>query len=450
LEFKVKIYPIAFALALNAMQTPSYASEGQITLNTIIELAIARDHGLTQLNSQALSFKETGIASATLIDPKIKLGVGGLPVDSFSFDEDPMTNISVGLSQQFSRGSTLDLSQQNYEQQAQVLVYQAELRKLDIAKKITGLWTELKYLKRANELTDEMRELMLEMSQFIETNYSLGRGETQDLLYAELQVSQLEEKLQRNRQMQQRIQAQLSEWVELEYILRAAVALPLEGRWQSLRDIDTVQQPNAMEFYDLLATHPRVKAAEQTIQSKETLVSIAEQSYTPQFGVEVAYAYRQANGMNGQPASDLISAYLTMDIPLFTDKKQDRKYTAAQLQVGAAKSQKDLLLVQMNAFVNSLLSDKHNLEERIQRYQKILLRQAKERTQATERGYENSSAQFSELISAANEELMLAKEEARLIADLNNTNNELAHALNLYDQKITEIKAAYELKENNK
>ncbi|XHF85957.1 TolC family protein [Vibrio sp. HN007] len=445
----MNIKPIALALALNAVLAPSYASEGQFTLSNIIELAVARDQGLVQLNSQALSLKETGVASATLMDPKVKFGVGGLPVDSFQFDDDAMTNISVGLSQQFSRGATLDLSKKQYEQQAQVINYQAELRKLDIAKSITQLWIELRYLVRANELTEEMRELMLEMTQFIETNYSLGKSETQDLLYAELQVSQLDEKLQKNRQMQQRVRAQLSEWVEAEYVRQIDVSTAKSTQWSSLVELDKTLQSGGTEFYDLLVSHPKVKAAEQNIQRKETQVSIAEQSYTPQFGVEVAYAYRQANGMNGQPASDLVSAYLTMDIPLFTDKKQDRKYAAAQHQVGAAKSQKDLLLVQMNARVNTLISEKHNLEERIQRYQKVLVKQAKERTQATERGYENNTVQFSDVITAVRDELMIAKEEARLVADLNNTQNELAYVLNQYDQNITELSANYQLEENN-
>lgn len=445
----MKIKPVALALVLNAVLTPSYASEGQFTLNNIIELAVSRDQGLVQLNSQALSLKETGAASATLMDPKIKFGVGGLPVDSFKFDEDAMTNISVGLSQQFSRGATLDLSRKRYGQQAQIVSYQAELRKLDIARSITQLWIELKHLIRTSELTEEMRGLMIEMSQFIETNYSLGKSEMQDLLYAELQVSQLDEKLQKNRQMQQRIRAQLSEWVEPEYVREAQLNTSLEPHWQSLLDIEKVTKTNSTEYYDVLVTHPKIKAAEQNIQSKVTQVSIAEQSYTPQFGVEVAYAYRQANGMNGQPASDLVSAYLTMDIPLFTEKKQDRKYAAAQHQVGVAKSQKDLLLVQMNTRVNTLISDKHNLEERIQRYQKVLVKQAKERTQAIERGYENNTVQFSELITAARDELMIAKEEARLMADLNSTQNELAYVLNQYDQNIAELSAAYELEENN-
>ncbi|MCV5639715.1 TolC family protein, partial [Escherichia coli] len=88
------------------------------------------------------------------------------------------------------------------------------------------------------------------------------------------------------------------------------------------------------------------------------------QAYNPQFGVEVMYAYRQADNMMGEPASDLVSAYLTMDIPLFTSDRQDRNLAAAQYQVGAAQSQKDTLLTQMNAKVNTLLVDRGNLTQR--------------------------------------------------------------------------------------
>ncbi|WP_390237066.1 TolC family protein [Vibrio sp. F74] len=437
--------PITIALALSALIAPSYANEGkQYSLDEIIELAVLQDHGVSQLYSNALSLKETGVASSTLMDPKLKFGVGGLPVDSFQFDESVMTNISIGFAQQFSRGSTLELSQQRYEQQSQIAEQQIDVRKLDIAKNITRLWIELQYLIRANELTIEMRELMREMTTFIQTNYSLGRNEAQDLLYAELQVSKLDEKLQKNQQMQQRIHTQLSEWVNSEYVEHISINEQLNSYWSRLNQLPE----HTTRFYDLLAKHPKVLAIDKNILSKETQVRITEEAYAPQFGIEMGYAYRQANEMNGQPAPDLLSAYLTMDIPLFTDKRQDRQYAAAQYQVGAAKSQKDLLLVQMNAKVNTLITDKENLGERIERYQKVLLKQANNRTKATERGYENNTVQFSELIMAVRDELIIAIEEAKLQSDLDKTMNELAYTLNQYDQNVTELNVSYALEEN--
>jgi outer membrane protein TolC len=359
-----------------------------------------------------------------------------------------MTNISVGLAQQFGRGASLELSQKGFEQRAQIAEFQIQSRKLDIARNITRLWIELQYLVQSNKLTVEMQMLMKEMTAFIQTNYSLGKSEAQDLLYVELQVSQLDEKLQKNQQMQQRIRSQLSEWVDPQYISHLEIDAQLTQHWNQLHQLEQELSAGTTEFFSLLVGHPKVLAAEKQIQAKTIQTQIAEEAYAPQFGIEVGYAYRQASGMNGEPASDLVSAYLTMDLPLFTDKRQDRKYAAAQYQVGAAKSQKDLLLIQMNSKVNTLISDKINLEERIQRYQNVLVKQAKNRTNAIERGYENNTVQFSEWIMASKDELMIAVEQVRLQSDLDKTMNELAHTLNRYDQNITDLSAAYVLQEN--
>jgi outer membrane protein TolC len=148
------------------------------------------------------------------------------------------------------------------------------------------------------------------------------------------------------------------------------------------------------------------------------------------------YAYRQANGMNGQPASDLVSAYLTMDIPLFTGNRQDKNLAAAQHQVGAALSQKDTLLAQMNAQVNALLNDRSNLDERIARYQSRLIPQATSRTQAVERGYQNNTAQFSDVITATTDELALQLELQRLKTDWNQVSSQLAALLGGFDYQL--------------
>jgi len=185
-------------------------------------------------------------------------------------------------------------------------------------------------------------------------------------------------------------------------------------------------------FYPLLAQHPTVKAIDALIKSNETGIDIANEAYKPQFGVEVMYGYRQAKGMNGDPASDLVSAYVTMDLPLFTDKRQDKKLSAAKLQLGATQSQKDLMLKQMNAQAQALFIDRQNITERLGRYNSTLLRQAKEKTRAIERGYQNNTTQLDEYIRAASEELTLQLEQQRLHADLQLANTNLAYLLNKY------------------
>ncbi len=436
--------------AFNVMaQTSSHAKAGNLSqaqstqeLAKLINIALENDGNRKQFFAQSEAMRETGIASATLMDPKLKVGFGGLPVDSFKFDEDPMTNISVGLMQQFERGSTLDLQQKKANQQADGLSLQVHARELDIANNMTQLWLELGYQQQAEQIMLENRSLMKEMENFIQTNYSIGKSEAQDLLNAQLQVSKLDEKLQANAQMQRRLIAQLSEWLGSDWLINNSqqgtptLQASNQLNWNNLNQILS-SGSDATHHYELLSQHPMVKMADVSISTNETQVEIAEQAYSPQFGVEVAYAYRQSNNMKGEPASDLVSAYLTMDIPLFTGNRQDKNLAAAQYQVGAARSQKDTLLTQMNAKVNTLLVDQSNLSQRLERYQTTLLPQVKARIRAVERGYQNNTAQFNDVILASTDELALQLEQQRLITDLNIVNSNLATLLGGFEYQVS-------------
>ncbi len=90
------------------------------------------------------------------------------------------------------------------------------------------------------------------------------------------------------------------------------------------------------------------------------------------------------------------------------------------------------MLKQMNAKVSALLIDRSNIEQRLARYQRSLLRQAKEKTRAIERGYQNNTSQLDEYIRAASEELTIELEQARLNTDLQLANSNLAYMLNKY------------------
>ncbi|UTV29586.1 TolC family protein [Photobacterium atrarenae] len=429
LAVAVSVGGVVASWPVAAADTPLASAAVQpSTLNQLIALALNNDAGRKQFDAQTNALRQMAFASATEMDPKLKLGFGNLPVDSFRFDEDLMTNLSIGLMQQFERGETLLLKQKQTHQKAESVQWQTALREREVVNQVTQLWLELGYQQAAAQILYENKRLMQEMENFIQTNYSLGKSEAQDLLQAQLQVSRLDDKLQANAQMQRRIQSQLSEWLGAAWLARpGALKASNQLDWHALEQ--RLLQTSGTAHYPLLRAHPSVQIADTAIAVNRTQVDLAEQAYAPQFGVEVMYAYRQADNMRGEPASDLLSAYLTLDIPLFTDNRQDRTRAAAQYQVGAAQSNKDLLLAQMNAKVNALLTDKSNLEQRLARYQNTLLAQAKARTQAVERGYQNNTAQFNDVITAASDELALALEQARLTTDLNLVSSNLAFFL---------------------
>ncbi|MGL6316412.1 TolC family protein [Vibrio sp. WXL103] len=410
-------------------------AQAKAYLDSLVQLALDNDHGRKQYFAQSQAMRETGVAQSTLMDPKLRVGFGGLPVDSFRFDDDPMTNISVGLMQQFERGSTLDLRHKQANQKADAIGLQVQNRELDVTQSVSQLWLELGYQQYAQHTLKANRALLVELERFIQTNYGLGKSEAQDVLNAQLKISQLDEKLQSNAQMQRRLLSQLSEWLGDDWAIEnSELKASNQLAWPKLDDY-LARHINSSKHYQKLNQHPMVKMVDANIAATETQVELAEQAYTPQFGVEVMYAYRQADNMSG-PASDLVSAYLTMDIPLFTDNRQDRDLSAAQYQVGAARSQKDVLLAQLNARVNALIVDRVNLQQRLERYQSTLLSQSQARTQAVERGYQNNTAQYSDVIQASMDELTLQLEYQRLMTDLSVVNSSLAALLGGFEYQV--------------
>lgn len=434
----ISVFTPYAAIANDSNVAPMSAKEqadAKAQLDILVQLALDNDHGRKQYFAQSQAMRETGVAQSTLMDPKLKVGFGGLPVDSFKFDDDPMTNISVGLMQQFERGSTLDLRQKQANQKADGIGLQVNSRELDVTQSMSQLWLELGYQQYAEQTLKANRSLLVELEQFIQTNYGLGKSEAQDVLNAQLKISQLDEKLQGNAQMQRRLLSQLSEWLGDDWVTQNKELKASNQLTWPMLDSYLADHIDSHQHYQKLNQHPVVKMVDASIAATETQVELAEQAYTPQFGVEVMYAYRQADNMSG-PASDLVSAYLTMDIPLFTDNRQDRELSAAQYQVGAARSQKDVVLAQLNARVNALIVDRVNLEQRLERYQSTLLNQSQARTQAVERGYQNNTAQYSDVIQASMDELTLQLEYQRLTTDLSVVNSSLAALLGGFEYQV--------------
>lgn len=404
-------------------------------LDRLIEQALNADKNRMQFSAQSRAMQEQGVANSTLMDPKLKFGVGGLPVDSFRFDEDPMTNISVGLMQQFERGSSQSLKQKKSNQQAEGAQFQIRSRELDVARAMTGLWLELGYLQYMQGNLNENHKLQTQLLRYMESNYSLGTSDTQDLLDAELSLSKLDDRLQANAQNQQRIQYQLSEWLGDEW-LAAQHSLHAENQLQWPSVERKLSGSTGVKHYALLSGHPMVQLSETQIKTNQIEVDISEEAYAPQIGLEVMYAYRQADNMRGEPASDLLSAYVTVDIPLFTGNRQDRVSNAAQHKLGASRLQKDLLLQQLNAQLNTLIVEKDNFEQRIERYRNVLLPRSQERLAAVNRGYDNNTLSFEQVIKAESEDLALNLEHQRLITDLNLTISNIAYLINGYGYQV--------------
>ncbi|WP_435236732.1 TolC family protein [Psychromonas sp. PT13] len=367
-----------------------------ISLNDAEQIAVKQDPAQQVYQSQQEALMAQGVASATLADPMIKLGAANMPTDSFKFDEDPMTQLSVGLSQQFSRGDTRGLSQKGFNERSQLAVFKGLDRQLIVKRSVRQLWLNILFVEKSLNIVKENKQLFSSFYRDLEAQFSLGMVENEDLLAAEIELNKFDDKIAGLMQMSANQRSLLSEWIG-QY---AYDDLPDDiPQWQETRNLIDVSAEHA-NYYALLSQHPKAKLLAQNIVVADNGIDLAKQSYKPSFKVEVGYGYRFRDSDTGQSRANLLSGFITMDIPLFTDKRQDQRLISAQQTKGQKQAEHRLLLRQLNAQLATEIVNYRQIKARQARYQSSLLKQAKLHAELLEQSYQSNTRTFKEVIEA--------------------------------------------------
>ncbi len=386
-------------------------------------LALEQDSVAQRFSAQQQSLLAEGQAQAQLPDPMLKLGVANMPVDSFSFDQDPMTQLNIGVSQTFARGDSLRIKEKAYGLRSEQVGEQAQLRQLEVKQAVRSLWFNIRYRVTAQKLLKQKQQIFRQNLDNMVSGYTLGRSQSQDLIQAELELDRLEEKITANAQQEQQYRASLSRWIGSSAYQPLADKLPdwsdsigeLNSKQSSSKGLSS-ERISSEQIVPLLLRHPGLKITASSIRVQQQQLALAETAYKPVFKLDMNYGHRR-NELNGSRRPDLLSVFVTMDLPLFADKKQDKQYQAKIHSVSAAEAQRDDRLQQYLAKFSNALSQLQFIQQRLSLYQEKLLPQAKAQTHSTEQAYQSNTASFDRLTQSYIGELTLALEYQKLLTD---------------------------------
>ncbi len=391
----MKISPYWAGMLLTCASFGSLATD--LSLSLAEQLALARDPKQHQFNHQAQGLREQGIAGSQLADPMVRLGLANLPTDSFSLTQDPMTQINIGVSQQFSRGDSRALTQEGFEQQALMVEEQAEIRQLEALQQVRVLWLQLQYTEVAQDLVLQNRQLFEPLLGYVQTQFELGMKQSQDVLMAELELHKFDEIAARYAQQEQSLRGQLARWLGEDAWRELGAELP---EWPETRELADSQLSDLAQQYTLFKTHPMLVYAERQVTLADNRIELAEQSYKPAFKVELGYGNRQFKEPDGSTRADLLSGFVSMDVPLFTEKRQDRKLAAAHSGKGASLAERDALVYQMSGQLSQAMAAYQQSKMRMERYQQTVLPQARQRSESVLQGYQSNTASFDDVMRA--------------------------------------------------
>ena len=407
-----------FALVALSLNTPVYGNteptdlllnKRVLTLQTAIELAKANDPWLRKSQSVERSFQNKSAAAGALPDPIMSFQLGNMPVNSFDFNQEAMTQIQVGIAQMLPRGDSLAINQRYQNALSkQYPLYRVD-RNAQTTLQVSIIWLEAFNAQASVNLIENNKALFEQLGEIVQVSYSslVGNVKQQDIIRAELELTKIEDRLIQLTSRQENAKAQLQQWIQSEsHNIGNAFANIFDFRLPpTLYDLPALplalKKPLEHNKHNVLATlvanHPAVKVIEQSIVASQSAIDLAKQQYKPQWQLNASYAYRQ-DDMLGASRSDLLSIGASVSLPLFSDVKPDSEVSVAINQSQALITEKRLVMRDLISKLNAAMATYKGLLERHSLYTKSVIPQMQQQAQSSLNGYTNDTSDFTEVV----------------------------------------------------
>ncbi len=392
---------------------------GLLSIDEAVNSAKLNDPWLTGSEFKQSELSAMAVAAGQLPDPQMSIGMANLAADSFAFNQEPMTQFKVGVSQMFSRGDSRSLK----TQQMSLLASEQPLLRANrlalLTREVSLLWLDAFQAQQSIRLIEEDRSLFEQLVDLVSASYSAGFGQSRqnDVIRAQLELTRLEDRLTQLKQVSESSAEQLRGYISNDYLDFPNTAdsyhkrLPL-NLGEELPEIclitknvlEQMTDSHNQQVMQLIMKHPAVQALDKQIEVENKGVELAKQKYKPAWGLNASYGYR-GDAENNLNRADLFSVGVTFDVPLFTKNRQDQSVKAAIASVAVKESQKTLLLRQLSASYDQETANLIRMQQRQTLFTDSLLPQMNQQVEASLTAYTHDDGDFAEVIRAKIAEL---------------------------------------------
>lgn len=367
---------IAAACAIACLSAGALAQEGAppsdfgptrgLALAAAVEIALSSNPHYAAMLAQARALEEIPPQAGALPDPTIGLNAMNLPVDSFSLDREPMTQLQVTYMQAIPFPGNRQLLVDAAQHEAAAGFARVDDTALTLSTRVRTTWWRLFQQDRALQIIEQNQALVRDFIEIAQNKYRVGDGLQQDVLLAQLELSRLLERELRMAAMRSQTEAALAGLLDLES--GEQITLPQEPDNARLPDVPT--QDELLQA--AVADHPALAADNALVDAARARLDLSEQYTRPNFSVGAGYGYRQGEDpLRGGDRSDFVSFMFNISVPLYAQSKQRRAIEQRNHEV----SQRRLMLRHTLGSIQSAIAA-HRAEYESAREQVSLLETA--------------------------------------------------------------------------
>ncbi|MCW8899617.1 MAG: TolC family protein [Gammaproteobacteria bacterium] len=391
---------ISFALLINF----SVHAEQNISIERAVQIALEHDSLTHVFKFRRDAYKNLSIAEDTLPDPKIKLGVVNAPTDTFALDQEPMTQVQLGIQQMFPRGNSLEIKSQRALSMSVAEDAKTENQRRKVTREVRETWLELYYWLHAESVVKENRKLFTELVSVTKQQYAAGRQKQQDVIRSELELGMLDDREMKIQTQIETTQAKLAKYLGTDYSdIKIGINLP------------TYDIKNKSTSW--LDSHPMLRMEQAMVAVGEKNVDLAKQSYKPSWSVDLTYGQRNGKNPNGSERADFASAMVMFDLPLFTADRQDKQVAASKFRLNGALNSREEQKRNLIKMWQAALAKEKRLLQRVKQYDVLLLPKSDENTKSALYAYQSGRSGFTALMRAQITELETQLRAIRLTVE---------------------------------
>jgi outer membrane protein TolC len=356
-----------------------------LTLQEAEELALQDEPGQKSYLFRAEALRDESVAGGQLPDPTMRIGMANFPIQSGGFTTEGMTQAQLAIRQAFPGGDTRELTTQKFRTLADEMSHKADGRGRDVLTAVRIAWLETHYWREAHRVTIESRPFFDDLVTITRSLYSVGRKSQQDVLRADLELRRLDDRIIDMNEQHERARAALSQWVGAESARPVATLLP---KWTAVPPMEALKAN--------LHQHPAMLAADAGISASVVAVDLAREEYKPDWSLDLGYGYRDGYLSNGQPRSDFVSLSVTVQLPFFREKRQDKSVGAALSQRRAADQSREELRRRLSSQMDAEYVRWQDLGRRLDLYEESILGVSADNATAALAAYQTDTGDFAD------------------------------------------------------
>lgn len=384
-------------------------AKGNESLKDLIDKVIEVSPKIKMLEMKKLATYNRIEQNSNLPDPMLTLGFANLPVNSFSFTQEPMTGKIIGLSQAFPFPGKL--SEQADVNRKDVDIVEQEIldTKNEIRKNVIKSYNEIVYFKKAIEIANANKDLLNNITEVVRTKYSVSTASQQNLLKVELEITNLNEKIE---DLHSKENSQLA-------MINALLLRPSNSSidTKNIQDIKYQQLTVEALIDSAIKYRPFLEGIKEAKQKETLKNSLTGYEYYPNFNLALQYSFRDKIEKTNTPLDDFFSVMIGISLPLNYGGKVSSKVEETEAMQNLYDEQYQMALQVLRSSFGSSIAKLNSLQQRIKLISEGSLIQANENLKSTLTSYQVGQVDFLNVIDAQNSLLKIENDLYRLKTD---------------------------------